>query len=289
MNLIQDNGFSTDDIGMIISSFAVAYAISKFVCALLSDHVSSKRMFSFGLVLTGACCVVFPLSKNVTVSSAIWFIEGLLQGLGWAPCAVLLKKWFPPSQMGRWWSVLSSSGNIAGAVSPFLFTSLSTVWNWKFNFYLFGTATVFVGVSVLFTMKDSPSDIGGITSFSSVNGKEENSQEKGTRVEPTRKWYEVFLLRDLWIASAIYAMLYLIKNGNLNWSQLYFIQVAGRSETTAAAIVGMLQVGGIAGNMVMGYISDLFLTAVSVMLAMEAHYCPSTGFSEIVHCKSLGT
>lgn len=100
-------------------------------------------------------------------------------------------------------------------------------------------------------------------------------------MEPTRKWYEVFLLRDLWIASAVYAMLYLIKNGNLNWSQLYFIQVAGRSETTAAAIVGMLQVGGIAGNMVMGYISDLFLTAVSVMLVWRPITAPVLDFQKV--------
>ena len=263
-SLLQDNGFSKDDIGTILSSFAVAYAVSKFVCALLSDHVSSKRMLSFGLVLTGVCCVVFPLSKSVAVCSAIWFAEGLLQGFGWAPCAVLLKKWFPPSQMGRWWSVLSSSGNIAGAVSPFLFATLSTVWNWKFNFYLFGSVTVFVGFSVLFTIKDSPSDLGEFTAFNSVNRKENSgSKEKGTAAEPTRMWYEVFLLRDLWIVSTVYAMLYLVKSGIMNWSQLYFIQVAGKSTAAAAAAAGMVQVGGIAGNMVMGYISDLFLTTVS--------------------------
>ena len=260
-NLIQDNGFSREDIGTIVSSFAMAYAVSKFICALLSDHVSSKKMFSLGLALTGTCCLLFPLSKNVTVCAIIWFVAGIVQGFGWAPCTVLLKKWFPPSQMGRWWSILSSAGNIAGAVSPSLFASLSTVWNWKFNYYLFGSITVFIGLSVLVTIKDSPSDLGVTTSFSSVKRKENPKKESIT--EPTQRWYDVFLQQDLWVVSTIYAMLYLLKNGNINWSQLYFIQVAKKSKTTAAACIGMMQIGGMAGNMVMGYISDLFLTPVS--------------------------
>ena len=263
-NLIADNGLSKDDIGTISSSFAAAYGFSKFLNSILSDHVSARKMFSVGLLLSGLGCLAFPFSAHsVPVSSSVWFVEGLIQGLGWAPCAKLLKVWYPPSQIGTWWSMLSTAGNVAAAIAPLLITYLSSVFNWRVSFTVIGAITIAVGLMVSFTIKDSPSEVGVEMSF------QKTKTEKRGRKEVTKKsslrWYSPLFYGNLWVASAVYAALYAVKNAVADWSQLYFIQVANKSQAVSAACVAMLQIGGITGLLVSGYVSDLFITPVRIL------------------------
>lgn len=260
-NLIADNGLTKDDIGTISSCFAVAYGFSKFFNSLLSDHVSAKKMFSVGLVLSGLGCIAFPFATHsVPLSASLWFIEGVIQGFGWAPCAKLLKEWYPPSQMGTWWSILSSAGNVAAAISPLLITFLSSVFDWRISFHVIGAVTIAIGVAVLFLMKDSPSELGVELTFQKPKSDE---KVKAEVINSTSlRWYSPILYRDVWVASGVYAALYVIKNAVADWSILYFMQVAGKSQTVAAACVGMMQFGGIMGLLVTGYVSDLVMTSV---------------------------
>lgn len=78
--------------GMITSSQSLAYAISKFISGVLSDQVSARWLFSIGLFLVGGINVLFSWSSTVAVFSALWFLNGLAQGLGWPPCGQVLRK-----------------------------------------------------------------------------------------------------------------------------------------------------------------------------------------------------
>lgn len=78
--------------GLITSSQSAAYAISKFVSGVLSDQMSARWLFSSGLLLVGLVNVIFSWSSTVPVFAALWFLNGLAQGLGWPPCGKILRK-----------------------------------------------------------------------------------------------------------------------------------------------------------------------------------------------------
>lgn len=78
--------------GLITSSQSAAYAISKFVSGVLSDQMSARWLFSSGLLLVGLVNIVFSWSSLVPVFAALWFLNGLAQGLGWPPCGKILRK-----------------------------------------------------------------------------------------------------------------------------------------------------------------------------------------------------
>ena len=296
-SLILHQGFSREEVGLIASSFASAYGVSKFLGAIICDHASPGKVFACGLLLSGACSVIFPNAWLVSLACAVWFIQGMVQGLGWPPCVILLKKWYPPSQIGRWWSILSSAGNITGALIPFIVLYLTSLVDWKFSFYLFGAVSLVTGMVVLFSVKDSPSDaIAMVTSEtrgtnylsdrlsnkddkstttskpSTIAGNAEKkiSPENQDRSKPVEnavqkkgRWYSAFFVPNLWVVSVVYVLLYLVNSSSQNWSQLYFVQEVGMSEASAATCYSMFQVGAIAGNFVSGFISDLFITPVS--------------------------
>ncbi len=273
-SLIQDQGFTKDNIGTITSSFSLAYGVSKLVCAILSDHMSSRSMFSLGLVLSGTCCLLFPLVNSVAVCSTVWFMAGIVQGFGWAPCAKLLKVWYPPSRMGTWWSILSSAGNLAAAVSPILIAYVTSVTSWKFSYYLIGVTTAIIGLLVLSTIKNSPAEIGIQTPFgTSVSDKQTSRDKKSKKSDGSSgsSWYDVFFIVDIWVCGIVYALVYLFKVGVGDWSQLYFIEVAGKSQTVVAGCIGMMPIGGLVGNLVLGYVSDLIITPVSILTVQTGY------------------
>lgn len=78
--------------GMITSSQSLAYAISKFISGVLSDQISARWLFSIGLFVVGGINVLFSWSSTVAAFSALWFLNGLGQGLGWPPCGRMLRK-----------------------------------------------------------------------------------------------------------------------------------------------------------------------------------------------------
>ncbi len=261
-SLIQHQGFSHKDIGMISSCFAIAYGLSKFLGSIISDHASPQKVFSGGLILAGACCLVFPLASTVTLACIVWFVEGVVQGCGWPPCVILLKAWYPPTHIGRWWSMLASAGNIMSAIVPLLVIFIISHSHWSMSYYTFGIGAVAVGIAVKFTIRDSPNDI-GLESFhepSTSNGTGANSKENTVG----GNWYKVFFIWDLWVVSLMYVVLYFSSYCTINWSQLYLVEKVGLSETRAAACYSIYQVGATAGNFTSGYLSDLFVTPVSV-------------------------
>ena len=261
-SLIEHQGFRRDEVGMIISSFSTGYGFSKLFVSILSDHASPRKLFSIGLMLTGFSSIIFPMAKNVWMASFLRLMTGILQGCGWAPCAVLLKNWYPPSQMGRWWSVLSSAGNVATALSPIIIIYISSLSDWTTSYYVAGLATFIVGCTVFMSIKDSPAEIGIKVDFGNTNSTANKVSDKNSdAAQPS--WYSVFFMLDLWIVAIVYACVYAVKDGILGWSLLYFTEVSGKSKESAAACSGVTQIGGMLGNIVIGSISDAFITPVS--------------------------
>lgn len=260
-SLIHHQGFSHRDIGMISSCFAVAYGWSKFAGSVICDHASPRKIFSWGLVLAGGCCLAFPLASTVVLACLVWFLEGVVQGCGWPPCVILFKAWYPTTHIGRWWSLLSSAGSIMSAIIPLLVVFINSHSHWSVSYYSFGIIAITVGIVVAFIIKDSPEDIGfesyhkTTISDTAGAGSEENAGNGS--------WFKVFFYWKLWLVSLMYALLYFFNNCIINWSQLYLVEEKiVPSETRAAACYTAYQVGSIAGNLTSGYFSDLFVTPV---------------------------
>jgi PREDICTED: glucose-6-phosphate translocase isoform 1 len=76
---------------LISSSQNVAYAISKFVGGILSDQISSRYLFSIGLISSGLFTIFFSYSDSLLFFVFLWFMNGLAQGCGWPACAKLLR------------------------------------------------------------------------------------------------------------------------------------------------------------------------------------------------------
>ncbi|XP_007260968.2 glucose-6-phosphate exchanger SLC37A4a [Astyanax mexicanus] len=249
-SLMQEIKLDKDDLGLITSSQSLAYAISKFISGVLSDQISARWLFSIGLFMVGGINVLFSWSSTVAAFSALWFLNGLGQGLGWPPCGKVLRKWFEPSQFGTWWSVLSCSMNLAGGLGPIIATLLAQSYSWRSTLSVSGMTCVVMSVFCLLVIRNEPSDVG----LRNIDAGAKKGKAGSSRDDSTLK--EFLLSPYLWVLSLGYLVVFGVKTACTDWGQLFLIQDKGQSALMGSSYMSALEIGGLLGSLAAGYLSD---------------------------------
>jgi len=89
--VIEKDGLETSEIGGVLSSFALAYSIGKFINGILVDKFSPKWLFASGLFSCGLFNLLFSFADSYHFG-ILWFLNGLCQGPGWPACAKILQR-----------------------------------------------------------------------------------------------------------------------------------------------------------------------------------------------------
>ncbi|KAK2722282.1 glucose-6-phosphate exchanger SLC37A4-like [Artemia franciscana] len=241
--------------GAIASAQNLAYAISKFIGGVLSDKLSPRLLFSAGLLLSGLSCLLFSFSSALPMFVLLWFMNGFAQGAGWPSCAKLLKKWFSPSQFGTFWSTLSASSNLSGALSPMLTAFIISYTDWRSSIAFSGVCSLIMSIVGFCTINDQP-PINEI----SLEEKVKNVTEKETSKEST-KYTSKDLLKSpfLWLIAGSYMSVFAAKTAAVDWSQLYLMEDRQFSQLRASSFVSSLESGGFFGGILAGYLTDILM------------------------------
>ena len=218
-DLIEYRRYDKEDLGTIASSFSLSYGFSKFFSAILSDHVSPRLLLVSGVGLSGLFVFLFPLSPSLWLCCMLWFNLGLVQGFGWPACTKLLKAWFTPTTVGTWWSVLSSSGNLAAACAPILITYVSAHTSWRWSYYVIGGLCCLAAVVFVLTVTEHPR-----------KSKLLSEEKKPEPIKSRSSWSHLLRSKELWMISIVYALLGVAKYSVYDWGQLYFIDHASFSK-----------------------------------------------------------
>lgn len=224
-------GFSTEDIGNVFACFGITYALSKLASGLLYDqfHLSPKVLFCTGLALSGLLCTLFPLAAatSISLSCALWLMEGLFQGVGWPACARILNQWYQPSKMGMMYSMMSAGANFASTIAPILSAYLAIALGWKYTFYSLGLLSVALSSVLVLNLNSSPKDLGyGAQELST------NSTDDGSSKAKVLSWHALFFFKEFWLVTVLDVMFWIVKASITDWLQLYLMEEMGRSAAT---------------------------------------------------------
>lgn len=253
MPSLAEEGLSKDSLGLIASTQMLAYAFSKFSGAVLSDYLSARLMFCVGLALTGLTNLIFASSSSLSLYVLSWFLNGLAQGAGWPACAKILKAWFPPSSFGTWWSVLSTSSNFAGSVAPIVATWIIIHFDWRVS--MVAPAIVSFGLSAIFllSLKNTPEEV-GLPALNVGSQDDPKKTDAGSIEKP--KTSQLLKFQFLQMIGIGYLTVFLAKTALVDWGQMYLIQECGKDKITASAYTSCLELGGMAGAIVAGFLGD---------------------------------
>lgn len=210
----HDPVITKEDYGRLQNIFVVAYSTSILVGGFLSDYFNPEILLFTSMGTSGLLCIIFPLTtSSFFLSSLVWFFFGLFEGCGWPATAKVVKRMYSPAELGVWWSLLSSSSNIAATISPLFTSFIVENCNWQTSFYITGLIPIVLLFPIAFTMKSNSTQ------------RQPSHQDNTERSTVGHEWYQVFFVSTLQLIIAVYIILWVAKSSVNNWAQLYLQEV----------------------------------------------------------------
>lgn len=261
--LIRDLGMTTGDVGLIATALSVAYGVSKFVMGNVSDRSNPRYFMSTGLILSGLLNLVFPYAGAVKAMALLWFLNGWVQGMGWAPCARTLTHWFSDRERGRVFAVWNVAHNVGGGmVGPIGNLALWLFAGWTSLFALPGAIAVVMGLLILWFLRDTPQSVGLPPIEEHKNDYPDVGVTDREREMSAREilFDHVLNNRVLWILALANAFVYVVRYGVLDWAPTYLTAVKGASGGLSRWQFFLYEFAGIPGTILAGWLSDRFFS-----------------------------
>nr|XP_054756898.1 glucose-6-phosphate exchanger SLC37A4-like [Lytechinus pictus] len=262
--IIKEEGLKNNDLGTITSSLTLAYAISKFIGGIISDQISPRVMFPMGLFATGVLSLQFSVSTSVESFIVMSFLMGLAQGVSWPGVAKVLKQWYLPSEIGLWWSLISSAANVAGTLGPLGLALLAINFGWRGAMQFCAGSAIVVAATAGFIIRSSPTDVG----LPSLHANSEQSKNNDTtKTSESASIFEnlksILTSPALWVIALLFMISNFLVTGMTDWGQLFLIQEKGLSHTTGSSFTSAYSLGATVGSITSGYITDKLVAKVS--------------------------
>ncbi|VEG71741.1 glycerol-3-phosphate transporter [[Pasteurella] aerogenes] len=174
--LIEAGLYNKAELGIIGTGAGLAYGLSKFVMASISDRSNPKVFLPFGLLLSGLCMTMMGLmpwaTSGIAVMFVMIFLNGWFQGMGWPPCGRTMVHWWSKSERGTIVSIWNCAHNIGGMMPGLMVLLASALYFsthgveatakdvWQQALYYPGIAAMLCAIPVYFVMKDTPQSCG---------------------------------------------------------------------------------------------------------------------------------
>ncbi|KAF8567972.1 hypothetical protein P879_08431 [Paragonimus westermani] len=302
--------------------FLSSYAVSMFLSGHAADRFNLRHYLGLGSVLCGASTVAFGLGYFFNVHSFAFYVivqlvGGILQATGWPAVVASMGNWFGKSRRGFFmgvWNAHTSVGNILGSLIAGAF--VESAWGW--SFVVPGLLLAAIGVLTFFFLVPYPEELDlepserqrkefDYTVHTNTPGQSSEPSEdfinsSTTMTEPILRTDGDTQVVSIWTALRVpgvveYSLCLLfsklVSYTFLFWLPNYISEAGSFNPTDAADLSAIFDLGGIAGGILAGVISDrtaASATVCSVMLILGVpmlYIFHLYGVTSVVNCIGL--
>ena len=250
--------YSKGQIGDMLAMTAIAYGIGKFVLGAWSDRSNPRFFMPAGLLLTALCNFLFGAASTFSVHLTLWTLNGLAQGMGWAPCGRSLGHWYSVRERGTVFAFWNLSVNVGGGLTG-LIAAYSTAWmGWRSAFYVPGVLAMLCAVYLVVRLRDTPQSV-GLPPIEEYRIDYPAQEERDREAElGTRDLVVNYILRNryLWLFAAANFFVYLARYSMLDWGPTYLKEVKHASLEQGGFSTAIYELGGMFSTVLMGWLSD---------------------------------
>lgn len=254
--IIAEYHFDKSDLGLVGSSFAFAYGVSKFTSGVLSDQSNPRYFMSIGLLITGLLNIFIGLSTSFTLIALFWILNGWFQGFGWPPCARYLTHWYSHSERGTYWSLLMISQNIGAFGIHWLVGICLQYFDWRMGLYVPGLLCLTCSFFLMNRLRDTPQSLGLPPIEKFRNDYKEGKACEEAELNTKNLVYTVLSNPAIWLLALAYLFIYIVRIGFGDWATLLLIELKGYSQLGASGVLSFFEMGGLAGMLLAGFLSD---------------------------------
>ena len=252
--LIDEGIFSPADLGLIGSALFYTYALGKLVNGFLADHANIKLFFATGVIASALINIGMGFSTVLTLSVALWALNGWFQGFGAPSGVVSLTSWFSNRERGRFYGVWSTAHSMGEGLT-FYVVALFVVWfGWRAGFWVPGLICLLVGAGIYLLMQDRPATLGLPTV---ADWRKDHLASGGApQASVLTLQFSILKIPAMWVLALSSATMYVTRYAIASWGILYLQEERGYPLAQASLFLTANTVAGIAGCLLFGYLSD---------------------------------
>ena len=155
-SLIGSLGLTDAQGGLFQTVFALVYAAGQMVNGSIVDRISARRYVVAGLLLSGACNLLFGLAHGYWALVVIWGLNGAAQSMLWTPIVKLIAVWFKGARRSRA-SFGMSMTLVLGNVSAWAISGLlASLVNWRLSFIIPAAVVAAAAALAIALLRDEP-------------------------------------------------------------------------------------------------------------------------------------
>lgn len=141
-DISRDLSLSKEQMSVVFSSFALAYAIFEVPTAWWADRQGTRGVLTRIVLWWSALTMLTAGAFNYASMVVIRFLFGAGEAGAWPCVARTFSKWIPPLERGRVQGVFFAGAHLAGGLTPIIAATLNGLIGWRWVFVLFGAVGV---------------------------------------------------------------------------------------------------------------------------------------------------
>ncbi|WP_315835245.1 MFS transporter [Bradyrhizobium prioriisuperbiae] len=240
-------GFDPARLGLLMTSFLIAYGLSNVVLSALVDLFGPSRTLNVSVVVWGVLMALMGCAGSFAMMITLRALLGLAEGPQFSIANAVVARWFPPHQRARanaMWTVGSPLGSAIGFPVT---TWLVTAYGWRESFFALAVLNlvVILPLTLLYVRDRAP---GMPVAPSAVPGRPQLSYREGVRLFVTdwRYW--------LVVVASCGTLIYLW--GLNSWLPSYLIKQRHLAPTQAGIYAALPFILVVVGQIGGSYLSD---------------------------------
>lgn len=256
-------GYTKPQLGFIAAAVSIAYGLSKFLMAGISDRSNARVFLTLGLLLSAFTLLGFAtipfLTSSVAIMFAMMFLNGWFQGMGWPPCGRVMVHWFSTRERGTMMSIWNVAHNVGGGlIGPLAIMGVAIFGDWQSKLYFPALIAIGVAMVTYLLVRDTPQSCGLPNIEAFKNDYPKDYDESHEEELSTKEIFFQYVLNNklLWMIAIANAMIYLVRYGVLDWAPTYLEEAKGFSVKETGWAYFLYEWAGIPGTLLCGIISD---------------------------------
>lgn len=289
-NLFKEYEDSETFLGLLDMLFSIAYGVGLFISGIIGDRVNMRIFYSAGMMLGSAILLVFGSVTewcsiyNKPLYASLWFIEGLVQSVGWPIVVTVMGNWFNKSSRGLVFGIWSSSASVGNIIGSVLAAAVLD-YGYEIAFLCSSCMFFFSSFVIYFGLICSPEEVGlppvkdVPTEDAQVDTKYTNAttsdifdivqhQSNSPKPKKSISFFKALLLPGVIPYALLFAGLKTINYAFFMWLPYYLVNTFNWSDERSSEISSWYDVGGIIGGIFFGMISDKIGLRTPVLLFM---------------------
>ena len=257
LDAFGSEGLDKEVLGAIASVGVLFYALGKLFNGILCDFVGGKRVFLFGMFASVAATLFFGLGTGVAVFFVAWSINRLVQSMGWGALVKITSNWFSYKRYGWVMGILSLSFLFGDAVARlFLGQLVQNGVGWQGVFFAAAGVLTLIALVDVFTIKDSPEDVGlpppevNPKNVFGDEGEKKRPKDLKTLLAP------FFKSPAFWVIAFISFGLTLLRESFNFWTPTYLVEAGGMDAGQAGTLSLFFPLFGGFSVLLAGWASD---------------------------------